>query len=169
MPEDLRLPGERDRVPTLVAIVVAVPGEDVEIGAAQPDRRDPHQDFVRPRARGGDVAHFDPPDIDEHRGLHGRSVEVVEDGGGWWRFKPPEPPEPPPTSPTCSSTTDAIVLGGTRGSWIAKPESARSIVSGVPSASSAADSGRSETPVSASRPSLGQSNTWAYSLPRLAV
>src|SRR5881275_1264383 len=149
MPEDLRFPGERDRVPTLVAIVVAVPGEDVEVGAAQPDRRDTHQDFVRPRARSGDVAHFDPPDIDKHRRFH--------------RLGPPEPP------PTCSSTTDAIVLGGTRGSWIAKPESRRSIVSGVPSASSAADSGRSETPVSASRPSLGQSNTWAYSLPRLAV
>src|SRR5256884_9808808 len=152
MPEDLRLPGEWDRVPALVAIVVAVPGKDVEVGAAQPDRRDPHQDLVRPRARGGDVAHFDPPDIDEHRRFH--------------RLGPPEPPKPPPT---CISITAAIVLGGPRGSWIAKPESARSIVSGVPSASSAADSGRSETPVSASRPSVGPSNTGAYSLPPLAV
>src|SRR5213076_3068183 len=129
MPEDLRLPGERDRVPTLVAIVVAVPGEDVEIGAAQPDRRDTHEDFTGPGIRAPDIPYLDPTDVDQNSGFHGR-------------------PAPPPTSPTCSSTTDAIVLGGTRGSWIAKPESARSIVSGVPSASSAADSGRSETPVS---------------------
>src|SRR5437764_7632820 len=166
MPEDLRLPGKRDRVPTLVAIVVAVPGEDVEVGAAQPDRRDTHQDFTGPGIRAPDIPYLDPTDVNQNGRFHGRLVEVVEVGGGWWRFKPSEPPETPPT---CSSTTDAIVLGGTRGSWIAKPESARSIVSGVPSASSAADSGRSETPVSASRPSLGQSNTWAYSLPRLAV
>src|SRR5437016_4718613 len=169
MPEDLRLPGERDRVPALVAIVVAVPGEDVEVGAAQPDRRDAQEDFTGPGIRAPDIPYLDPTDVDQNSGLHRRTVEVVEVGGGWWRFKPPEPPEPRPTSPTCSSTTDAIVLGSTRGSWIAKPESTRSIVSGVPSASSAADSGRSETPVSASRPSLGPSNTWAYSLPRLAV
>src|SRR2546430_16050863 len=150
MPEDLRLPGKRDRVPALVAVVVAVPGEDVEVGAAQPDRRDTQEDFTGPGVRAPDIPHLDPADVDQNSGLHGR-------------------PEPPPTSPTCSSTTHAIVLGGTLGRRTPKPESARSIVSGVPSASSAAESGRSETPVSASRPSLGQSNTWAYSLPRLAV
>src|SRR2546430_7228865 len=160
MPEDLRLPGERDRVPALVALVVAVPGKEGGVGAARPARRDPHQDLVRPRAGGGDVAHFDPPDIDEHRRFHRLGPPEPPE--------PPEPPKPPKPPPTCISITDAIVLGGTRGSCIAKPESARSIVSGVPSASSAADSGRSETPVSVSRPSLGQSNTWAYSLPRLA-
>src|SRR5438874_12204775 len=110
MPEDLRFPGERDRVPTLVAIVVAVPGEDVEVGAAQPDRRDTHQDFVRPRARSGDVAHFDPPDIDKHRRFHRLGPPEPPE--------PPEPPKPPKPPPTCTSTTDAIALGGTRGTRI---------------------------------------------------
>src|SRR5205823_8158684 len=169
MPEDLRLPGERDRVPTLVAIVVAVPGEDVEVGAAQPDRRDPHEHFTGPGIRAPDIPYLDPTDVDQNSGLHGRSVEVVEVGGGWWRFKPSEPPEPPPTSATCISITVAIVLGATRGNWTTTPESPRSIASGFPSASSVAELGGSRTPVSSSFPSLGQSNTWAYSLPGLAV
>src|SRR5256885_10441542 len=79
--------------------------------------------------------------------FHGRMVEV---GGGWWRlwgFAPPEPPVPTEPPPTCSTTTEAIVLGGTVGSRTARPES-RSMGSGFPSASRYARSGCSFTPVS---------------------
>src|SRR5256886_1750384 len=169
MPQDLRLARERNRPAALVAVVIAVPREDVPVGAAQSDRRDAQEDFTRPGIRTRDIPYLDPTDVDQNRGLHGRSVEVLADGGGWWRFKPPEPPEPPPTSLTCISITVAIVLGATRGNWTTTPESPRSIASGFPSASSVAELGGSRTPVSNSFPSLGQSNTWAYSLPGLAV
>src|SRR5207245_623066 len=57
MTEDLRLLGERDRPPALVAMVVAMPGVDVQVRAAQPYRCDLHPDVARPLARGRHFPH----------------------------------------------------------------------------------------------------------------
>src|SRR5438477_9051267 len=139
MSQDLGRAGEWDRLAPLVIVVVGMPREDVEVGAAQAHGRDAHQHVARPRLLARHVAQLDPADVDENGGSHGRRVE---DGGGWgrlWRFgrsQPPQPPEPPtPTRTSVSRTsTDAMVLGGTVGSRTARPESL-SIVSGFPSAS----------------------------------
>src|SRR5205823_9716230 len=127
MPQDLRLARERNRPAALVAVVIAVPREDVPVGAAQSDGGDAQENLTRPRSRSRDLTHRKATDVVQNGGLHGRLVEVVEVGGGWWRFKPSEPPEPPPTSATCISITVAIVLGATRGNWTTTPESPRSI------------------------------------------
>src|SRR5207247_1924661 len=143
--QDLRLVREPDRPPARVPVVVRVSGEDVQVGAAQPDGRDAHEDLPRPGIRAPDIPYLDPADVHQHGSPHGR---------------------PPPT---CSSNTEAIVLGGTAGSWTTKPESDCSTVSGLPSARRRARSGFSFIPASVSLPSFGQSKTRAYTFPGLAV
>src|SRR5207248_2661959 len=113
-----------------VIVVVGMPCEDVEVGAAQAHGGDAHLHVAWPRLLARHVAQLDPADVDENGGSHG-----------------PAAPAPPPTSRT---NTDAMVLGGTVGSRTARPESL-SIVSGFPSASMYARSGRSFTPVSGRR------------------
>src|SRR5437588_5072782 len=87
--EDLRLAGEGDGPSALVAVVVGVTGEDVQVRAAQPDRLDTHQDFPGPGTRARDISDVYLTHVYENCGFH--------------RLGPPKPPEPPPTSPTCIS------------------------------------------------------------------
>src|SRR5919109_89003 len=68
-----------------------------------------------------------------------------------------------------STSTDAMVLGGTAGSRTVNPESERGMVSGCRSARRYARTGSACTPVSGSVPSRGQSNTCTYTLPGFAV
>src|SRR5207247_10310063 len=97
VPQDLRLIGQRDGPSPRVAVVVGVPGGDVEVGATETDRRHAHEDFARSGSLAGDISHVDPPDVNEHGSSH----------------RHPDPAEPPPSSRT---STAAIVLGGTLGS-----------------------------------------------------
>ena len=61
---------ERQDVAVVVRVVVRVAGDDVQIGAAQPDGLDAHEHLVRARRLHGDVAHLDACDVDEHGGAH---------------------------------------------------------------------------------------------------
>src|ERR1051325_1141782 len=130
VPQDLRLGRERDRPPALVAVVVGMSGEDVQIGAAEPDRRNPQQDLPRPRMRPGHLAHLDPAYAHQYRGAHPRPH-----GSRLTRHRLAD--HCAPRTDISSTSTDAMVLGGTAGSRVTKlpPVSAASMVSGLPPAS----------------------------------
>src|SRR5205823_1936748 len=67
-----------------------------------------------------------------------------------------------PRDENSSTTTEAIVLGGTAGNRIVRPAAFFSRSSGRLSASRYARAGAALIPVSSRRPFIGQSNTCAY-------
>src|SRR5207302_2530956 len=73
MPQDLRLARERNRPAAFVAVVIAVPREDVPVDAAQSDGGDAQENLTRPRSRSRDLTHRKATDVVQNGGLHGRS------------------------------------------------------------------------------------------------
>src|SRR2546423_14956931 len=95
MSQDLGPAGEWDRLAPLVIVVVGMPREDVEVGAAQAHGGDAHLHVAWPRLLARHVAQLDPADVDENGGPPG-----------------PAAPTPPPTS---TDNTAALGVGGTVG------------------------------------------------------
>ena len=70
VPEDLRRFFERHQPALGIAVVIAVPAEDVEVRAAQADRADAQEHLGWPRWRHRDVAHAHVAGGHQHGGAH---------------------------------------------------------------------------------------------------
>src|SRR5215510_6421373 len=69
--QDLRLQRKRDRLTSLVCVVVGMAGKNMGVSAAESDRGNAHQHLMRGDYRSGHITHFDPSHIPEHTRAHG--------------------------------------------------------------------------------------------------
>src|SRR6266852_644446 len=70
--QDLWLDVKRDGLAILVHIIVCVTGKNLRVRAAETDRRNSHQHFVRRNTRARNLAHFETFDVAQDAGPHSR-------------------------------------------------------------------------------------------------